>query len=180
MLPLLQSAYINLACSKQYWAARAPSPHSKSPPIQAIKHTVVSIFGSPQLISSWSVAVACGVEAARLIYQQFHSKPNFASLVVFCAELQVLVYCQWSGSWEVQPIWGSYGCKIWNIVWAQNHTETRRAAHTSGSAVCVTQCDTIRAQAFSQQGLCSLFALLQIFVTRTKWLSIIAAPAMVW
>lgn len=50
----------------------------------------------------------------------------------------------------------------------------------------VSQCDKDKAQAFSQQGLCSLFVLLQIFVTPRKWplrchsqLSVISGPALV-
>lgn len=62
---------------------------------------------------------------------------------------------------------------------------THICTYASGS-FCVTQCDKDKAQTFSQQGLCSLFVLLQIFVTPRKWplpppsqLSVISGPAVV-
>lgn len=45
----------------------------------------------------------------------------------------------------------------------------RHAPQGEALQVGVTQCDKDKAQAFSQQGLRSLFVLLQIFVTPRKW-----------
>lgn len=83
------------------------------------------------------------------------------------------------------------GCvAFWSGVRAHAHNScTCTHNHTPQGVslcVCVTQCDKDKAQTFSQQGLRSLFVLLQIFVTPRKWplplpsqLSVVSGPAVV-
>lgn len=167
MLPLLRRAYINLACSKAaLWCSALPLRVALGV-VAAVKRPGC-IRPSPRL--GLNLAASEGwrmqTQTAGAIHQHGAScqtglRKSFASYRARSRQTFSKV------GRKVEFRSDSY--MQWGKVEGGENPYCRHPPQGEALQVGVTHCDKDKAQAFSQQGLRSLFVLLQIFVTPRKW-----------